>query len=343
MRKNLRRWMLELAVTSGLAPEIGRQYADIDGLKRDAAMLVLRQPAEHDDDAVFEALCAAGGSRIPSSAIFKKDENQGKRLFSAVWRHAAASVEKDGKDFFTACFGTQKEFNWHPLGNAVYWNRRPTANADYILNKCHRFICRNGIWKERSYRSLYYNRPLFEGLLRETDRLSRMYLKTGHPLKERQEDAWASPIVEDVIAQAQKAKIEAAQQKIAIRFENLHLIRRAALQTRESLLTEEEKAAETKGAPPITEAATGDAPHDGILSVPLTAEQVQVLTMLLNGESVRKTLQSWNEMAEVFADSLNEALFNEIGDTAVACDGVDILLVEDYREDMIRILGGTKR
>ena len=46
-------------------------------------------------------------------------------------------------------------------------------------------------------------------------------------------------------------------------------------------------------------------------------------------------------MPEVVADTLNEALFDEIGDAAVECDGDDLVLTEDYRGDIIRILGGN--
>ena len=63
--------------------------------------------------------------------------------------------------------------------------------------------------------------------------------------------------------------------------------------------------------------------------------------MLLRGESVRKLLKSTNQMPEIIADSINEALFDEIGDVSVECVGDDILIVEDYRDDVNRILGGN--
>ena len=46
-------------------------------------------------------------------------------------------------------------------------------------------------------------------------------------------------------------------------------------------------------------------------------------------------------MPTVIADGINEALFDLLGDSAVECDGQDIVLVEDYREDLIRLLGGN--
>ena len=45
-------------------------------------------------------------------------------------------------------------------------------------------------------------------------------------------------------------------------------------------------------------------------------------------------------MASVAADTMNEALFDEIGDNVLECDGENITLIEDYREDILQILGG---
>ncbi|MGI5111451.1 TerB N-terminal domain-containing protein [Treponema putidum] len=364
MRKNLRRWMHELAVTGGAAPETAVRYANAETLKRDVALLVLRKPAQYSDDGLFGALCVFGGAKIQNGAVFKKSEAGAKRLFAAVWRYAASQYKKDGKDFFTACFGRQREFSWHPLENAVYWNPKPVINADYVLNECHRYICRGGKWKERCYHSLYYDKALFEGLLREAERRLRIYLNAGRPLKERPEDAWAAALIEDVIAAEKRLQAEALKPKVTIRFGDLDRIRKDALQTRESLLTEEEKADEktdknnrenqahaekaarensacknrTSDEPAFRdEAASGGE----IPAMPITAEQADILMLLLRGESVKSVLKARNEMAEIFADSLNETLFDTIGDIAVECDNGDLTLVEDYREDIGRILGGN--
>ena len=43
-------------------------------------------------------------------------------------------------------------------------------------------------------------------------------------------------------------------------------------------------------------------------------------------------------MPSVVADAINEALFDEIGDNVLTCEGDEITLVEDYREDLESIL-----
>jgi len=227
-----------------------------------------------------------------------------------------------------------------------------------VLNECHRYICRGGKWKEHCYHSLYYDKALFEGLLRKAERRLRIYLNTGRPLKERPEDAWAAVLIKDVIAAEKYLQAEASKPKVTIRFDDLDRIRKDALQTRESLLTEEEKAdektdknkqenqaqkekAEREDRAYKNRTSNEAAYRDEIPAMPITAEQADILTLLLRGESVKSILKARNEMAEIFADSLNEVLFDKIGDIAVECDNGDLTFVEDYCENIGLILGGN--
>ena len=41
------------------------------------------------------------------------------------------------------------------------------------------------------------------------------------------------------------------------------------------------------------------------------------------------------------ADIINEALFDEIGDNIIECENDTLSLVEDYRDELIALLGGT--
>ena len=47
-------------------------------------------------------------------------------------------------------------------------------------------------------------------------------------------------------------------------------------------------------------------------------------------------------MPAVVSDTINEAFYDEIGDSVVEYDGSALTLVEDYREDLTRILGGIQ-
>ena len=58
-------------------------------------------------------------------------------------------------------------------------------------------------------------------------------------------------------------------------------------------------------------------------------------------QPVKGFLRESHRMPSVEADAVNEALYDEIGDSVLECDGDEIALAEDYREDLLRILGGN--
>ena len=60
--------------------------------------------------------------------------------------------------------------------------------------------------------------------------------------------------------------------------------------------------------------------------------------MLLNDEPVNAFIASHHLMVSIVADTLNEALFDDIGDNILECDGDNLTIIEDYREDVLDLL-----
>ena len=61
----------------------------------------------------------------------------------------------------------------------------------------------------------------------------------------------------------------------------------------------------------------------------------------MQGESAEAILKEQHMMPSIAADAINEALFDEIGDTVLECDQDTLSLIEDYREDISHLLGGS--
>ncbi len=342
MRENLRRWSTELAVAHGLPEEAARQFADPALLKRDEALAALQNPDERADGEVFSALCFFDGKRLSQSPVLRQGKEQGERLFSQVWREALR--QSGEKELFIRCFGEAVESPWHPFANAVYcWEKKP-GDVEYQLGPCRSFRCQNGVWRTRAYEKLSMDQRLFHGLLRQADLMLRRHLKTGGYLKEHPEDAWAAPIVRAVIAAEERAAAEAARPKLVLDLGGLDQIRRDALITRNSLLTEEEREeaelaeAPTAGQSPA--AAQAPAP-EAPAGLPLDGVQLEILRALLDGSPAESILRAHRLMPAMTADMINEALFDEFGDSVIDCENDTLSLVEDYREDLIRLLGGN--
>ena len=290
---------------------------------------------------MLEALCAFGPKKLEESPVVKKEGARGVHLFAEVWRQGLALSAQRGEDLFTACFGRLDSYPWSPLSNAVYWEERPHPDADYALDPCRIYRCRAGHWQEERYENLYFGKDKLPGLLHQADRLLRKYLKTGHYLREKPEEAWAAPYVEAVLQAERAAALEAARPKITIDLSHLERIRRDAQATRESLLTDEERGEEEPPPPPGEEAPPAPeqpAPCPQVSG--LEPGYVQLLLALLRGEPTAPLVQAHKWMPSVVADAINQAFFDDIGDNILECDGAAITLVEDYREEILEMLGG---
>lgn len=334
MRPNLRRWMLEFAVLHDLSPELARQVANPEMIERDAALAVLCAPENHSDEEVFTALCCLGGKKAESSPVLASHAEKGKALFAQSWRKASAYVWQ-GTDLFTLCFGQRKTRQWYPLSNAVYYEQTRQQDRLYCLNDCRSYCCKNGVWQVEAYEKLSFDRTRFQGFLHETDARLRRYMKTGRYLRENPADEWALPYIDAVIEADKKALIEAARPKITIDLSGLAQIRKDAGVTRDSLLTEEERE-DLEESKEAAFTSTGEQTE-----LPLEPVQLQILRALLSDGNASEIIRANRLMPSIIADSINEALFDEIGDTVLLCEDDRLILVDDYAEELEQYLGGT--
>ena len=338
---------------------------------------------------------------------------------------AGHPVESEDPAIFTDCFGVRKKSPWNPLSNAIHWEEDRPQEALYVLNACRIYRCHAGEWEEEHYENPCFAKDRLQGLLHAADRGFRRYLRTGHYLRAKAEEAWAEPYIEAVIAADleadEKARIEAekkaALDRIRIDLSGLDKIRRDALITRDSLLTEEEKAEEAEElfyqTRPGTDAGAGVTESDCFLAPtdhsdeavrsripgtgreeereslpgaaesldesardripgtgraemkesPLSAEgpeettkeskpagpcsgedagtidgldalHTQILRTLLQDQSVDGLIREQHLMPAIVADTINEALFEEIGDNVLEWDEDHLILIEDYRADL---------
>lgn len=355
LRRNLHFWMLAYSVLHGLPAEQARAYASPLLLAQDEALAALRTPQDFDDDAIFDALCALGGKKISQSPVIRKEGARGRRLVAAVWRLAAQDHAREGKKLFTACFGTPHSFRWYPMSNAVYWEAPPHPDADYILDPCRSYHCRKGVWKEKRFNSLYFNKPLLHSLLRGADRFLRRELKTGHYLRENKAEDWVAPYVEQALAEERQAALRVAKPPVTIRLSALEQIRHDASITRDSLLTEADLDDFPPSPPsPAAPLPAPDAPKASQQEAPATQEAAvetaggpdmpyrEVLVRLLHNEPAEPYLADHRLLPSVVADAINEALWEMVGDSVLECDGNTLCLVEDYRADVQQIMGGKE-
>ena len=327
MGRLLRRWMLEFAVINNLPAERAMECADSEMAKLDNALVALRIPEKHNDLDVVNALCFFSEQKTPIPDVVI-------HLVAETWRYALKNCNIDGNDLFTICFGEVREYMWEPLGNAVYYKRMPEEDTEYKLNECRWFQRRKGLWFEFSHKIYYFNRRLVCAFLHQTDLCIRRYLKTGNYLRRKSGEEWVLPYVNAVISEDKRLREEAARPKIDIHLEHLEHIREDAIKTRDSLLTEEEL---EDIAPVACESVkiTDVSVPESDSKLPI---ERKILHLLLNGESPSELMKTNRLMPSVIADAINEAFFDEIGDNIVECDNDCLTLVEDYNEDVRKLI-----
>jgi hypothetical protein len=71
----------------------------------------------------------------------------------------------------------------------------------------------------------------------------------------------------------------------------------------------------------------------------LDSLHTQILCALVRGESVAALIRENRLMPSMVADTINEALYDEIGDIVLECDGDSLTIVEDYLEDLEELTG----
>ena len=97
--------------------------------------------------------------------------------------------------------------------------------------------------------------------------------------------------------------------------------------------------AETEKAFPAQMAAPAQSTQP---ELPLDDIQMEILRALLAGKPVSGLIREHHLMPALTADMINEAMYDEIGDSIVDCDNDNLSLVEDYREDLTQLLGGDQ-
>jgi len=343
IQKDLRQWMLGIIVLHGIDPKIAKAYLSSEIIEKDESTLALLSPQNHSDEEIFNALCVHYGNRLSTSAVIKKHGSYGIHLFAQVWRLTFEEYGEIGENLFEKCFGHRSTYRWYPFSNAIYMEYINPRWTSYELNECRKYIFKHASWHENSYHKMNFNKSIFCGLIHETDRKLRLYLKTGHPLTAKSDESWASAHVDKVIEIDRKEKLEKSKPKITISFDSLDKIRQDAFITMDSLLSEEERDI-------IEEVNEVDIAMDYKLetevfenkyNIDLEETELQIISLLLNDKSVDDIIAKNLSLPEVLADKINEVFFEEIGDNVVECDLGKITLIEDYRKDVERIIKGA--
>lgn len=331
MRSNLHQWMFDFAVVHGLDPETARKYVHPEELAWYDVVSVLKEPQQHTDEEIVHVLSfvyeqVKGAWNTP---VIKTYGERGVHLFALAWRAAFCDSKTD---IVTKLFGERIELEYRPFSNAVYYSPEKHPDAVYGFSAGRQYICKHGRWRVRSYIMGLFDLDGIIGFVHESDLIFRKYFKTGHYLRKKQSEQWVQPYALKALEEEEKERQQALKPKITIHLSGLDKIRADAAVTRDSLLTEEELEEGIEEKQPEAKEELPEAKQD-------PADNKAILEMLLHGEDVSSYIKKHHLIPSVVTDEINEELFDEIGDNVLTCDGNKIEVIDDYRDDLLELIG----
>lgn len=427
---NMRVWLQDYVVYHGLAPHllepcktlsfdralvtltraeelVRARMGDRSRTRRKKGTSALPLPCDAaSEQRLFDAIDTLSTYHLAGSRLSKSEPEALRHVCCAVFVRMSEHYLKQRKHGLAeSLFGAQFELAYTMFGSAMFFDPRPHPDVEYELDEIHRYRCRGGSWSCERYQGNRSRNAKLGQAMRAADRLLREGLGFDHPLKEQGKlPKYLLGFIEEEVGAWIDWRAAHAPVHIEVDLTQLASIRRAAADTRESLLIDEERegagtlldaadgkasglGAEGAGAaavpagasaaalgsaapslvPPAVEAAfpvlpavaspppTPPAPADPVPADPVPAgpvpagpslsaaqtagledAQVAYLHALLvcDRDAMSMAAEASAHSEDILVDSINEALFDVVGDTVVEYGPNGPELIDDYREDV---------
>lgn len=373
----LRRWLKDYVVYHGLDPELIPDALDKTQdqvltllqaeqetltqqgfARKNASLSAFEAP---DDEALLAALNDCSSYQICGARLFKTNPDDVRAVTCETFRALVLHCSKRRKtDFVEGFFGNGSTEPYTMFSSAVFYEPEPHADVVVALSPVETFTCQGGRWRRSVICQEQSRSSDLGAILHAVDGRLRERLDYPYPLKERPVAAYVTKIIEKAIDALLARKADEERRRIDIDLSRLASIRAAAAVTQEALLTDEERdegigtgerqpeltqpldEAGTSGAvsdsdiPSSSDAATEASPEQGTGSSLLAPEEEQTLRALFEGRAPEPT--PGGKLLSLVIDSINEKLFDVVGDAVIEYGEDEPSLVEDYWEDVREIL-----
>ncbi len=342
-------------------------------LRREGRAPRIENPAATDASPTPEQLFAALGAASTyhlCEARLAKDEPQlvsdvACDVFAALVSHCS---KRRKTDYVEGLFGYASRMPYTMFAAAVFYDPEPHPDCTVRLGEREAYACKDGRWTHLLAIDARHRSADLGLALHAVDQELRRQLDYPYPLKERPVPKYLDKIVRDAVARRLAERAEAERRKITIDLSKLGGIRAAAALTQEALLTDEEREdvapAQAAGqAAPVTQPPTdtceADAP-DARESLPphvdaapaseatpsrddpapagLSALEARFLSGLLEGTPASQLLGPADPFVSVVVDTINESLFDLVGDAVIEFADDEPRIIEDYLEDVREVL-----
>lgn len=297
-------------------------------------------------------------------------------VFRSIVTHCS---KRRKTDYVEGLFGGTTVEPYTMFSSAVFYEPTPHPDGLFILSPMESFVCTGGRWRRRSLCDLVARSKDLGMVLHAVDAMLRDRLDYPYPLKERPVATYVRKFIEKAIDELFARKEEEERRRITIDLSQLGHIRAVAAVTQEALLTDEERgdagpseadvqagkpssqhlqtvpeAAEHLSEPSDGMQATHDIPSAELPAKPpqaspeppvasteaglaLSPAEKLVVYALLSESDVPANPEG--QMLSLVVDSINEKLFDLVGDAVIEYEEDTPVLIEDYVQDVREIVG----
>lgn len=355
----LRRWLRDYAVYHGLDDELG---AGGTGAVSRAALVLMR--AEHallardgrgpriesaaaqagppSAPELFDALDQASSYRIGGARLAKDEGELLAAVSCDVFGGLVSHCSKRRKtDFVEGLFGYGSTLPYTMFSSAIFYDDRAHPDAVVRVSEVETFTCTDGRWRHQLANAATKRSSELGLILHTVDYELREALSYAYPLKQREVPAYVTRMIRGAIAARLAEREELRRRRLTIDRSKLGGIRKAASLTQEALLTDEERDnAERMPKPQVEPQASPPTQVDAMGGTgPLTFLETRFLRAVITGADASQLLSGADPFPSVVADSINDKLFDLVGDAVIEFEGDRPQLVEDYRADVEDVLG----
>ncbi|KRL20366.1 TerB N-terminal domain-containing protein [Lentilactobacillus kisonensis] len=333
MRDLLDRWLCDYVLYYGLDQQKA-QTVFAKKIATDRDYHILLHPADFSPEQLL-AVFKAHSTYLKSCLLLKKSPKQFAELLKIVWQQILALKQTNQLDYFAETIASRVPTSHTYFTSAVFYFRKAPRLKVYQVDAEHIYHLGPQTCSSMLYYPVKRQEKELNTLLHEVDRLVRKAFHLGHPLKPRQLRSLLQRAIMDGIKAYQRIQEEKRRPKVNINLANLDQIRKDASQTRESLLTEDEKEPVSAPSPeePISQDQV-DEPADSDQSL-LNADELTLVVALLKGQPWQQYLHDHHLMTSILVDQINGKLLDEIGDTVIEFNADNQpVIVEDYRQDL---------
>ena len=324
--KLLTRWIVDYCVYYQLDPQL---ISDSPDMIFDNALIKLIHAENSTDEELFHAIMELSSYPVEHSRFYIQYPEEFRNAAVRVFRASSVFFSEHRKNSLCdKLFGHMTEMNCRLFESTVFYDRNTTRNTDYSLNEIHSYTCRNGIWRCRKFYGNRSRSSQLGELMKMLDHLMRERYDFRYKLRPAEVSKSFSAIIKKELDLIDEEKMRHKAMNIEIDLSKLESIRSAADITRDKLIVEEEE----EVAPEI-ESAEPELPENNTDS-PLSVGETLFLKALLNGGDWASAAKNSGEMPSILADSINEKLFDLIGDTVIDMSNDTPELIEDYIDEL---------